>query len=58
MVKLLHQTGASMVKPKRDGMTIFHVAASHNDIHTLDYCISSKVSRTVDLKNEEVYFKF
>lgn len=36
---LVEQGGANLLKPKADGMTILHVAASQNDIHMLDYAI-------------------
>ena len=39
VVKLLVENGASIAKAKGDGMNILHVAASHNDIHMLDYAI-------------------
>lgn len=40
IVKLLvEEGGADLMKPKADGMTVLHVAASQNDIHLLDYVI-------------------
>jgi ankyrin repeat protein len=39
MAKTLVSNGASILKPKRDGMTVLHIAASQNDIHMLDYAI-------------------
>ena len=39
VVRLLVENGASIMKGKGDGMNILHVAASHNDIHMLDYTI-------------------
>jgi ankyrin repeat protein len=39
VVKLLVENGATLLKSKGDGMNILHVAASHNDIHMLDYAI-------------------
>ena len=39
IVKLLVENGANLLKPKGDGMNVLHVAASHNDIHMLDYAI-------------------
>ena len=39
VVKTLVENGATLLKPKGDGMNILHVAASHNDIHMLNYAI-------------------
>jgi ankyrin repeat protein len=39
VVKLLVENGAQLLKPKADGMTVLHVAASSNDIHMLDYSL-------------------
>lgn len=39
IVKMLVDSGASIMKAKGDGMTVLHVAASSNDIHLLDYAI-------------------
>lgn len=39
VVKLLVENGAEILKPKADGMTVLHVAASQNDIHMLDYAV-------------------
>lgn len=41
------------MKPKNDGITVFHMAASQNDIHTLDYCIGLNKHLTIDVKNED-----
>ena len=42
MVRLLkEQGGAELMKPKKDGMTVLHIAASHNDIHTIDYAMKT-----------------
>jgi len=49
VVKLLVNNGASILKPKSDGMTIMHIAASQNDIHMLDYAIKMKETPTIDL---------
>ena len=40
VVKMLVEGGAQLLKPKADGMTILHVAASSNDIHMLDYALN------------------
>lgn len=37
MIKLLVESGASLLKSKKDGLTSVHFAASNNDIHFLDY---------------------
>lgn len=39
MVKFLCDNGANLLQPKKDGLTILHITASQNDIHTLDYAI-------------------
>ena len=40
IVKMLVESGATLLKPKGDGLTILHVAASYNDIHMLDFAIN------------------
>lgn len=43
------------MKPKKDGMTVFHVSASRNDIHTLDFALKVvKDNSAVNMINEEV----
>jgi hypothetical protein len=54
MAKLLVECGASLLKPKKDDLTILHIAASLNDIHTLDFAIKAKETKSIDLPNEEV----
>ena len=49
MVKELLENGASLLKPKMDGLTILHIAASQNDIHLLDYSIKNNPTKTIDL---------
>ena len=39
MVHMLAENGANLMKPKKDGLTIMHIAASINDIHVLDYVL-------------------
>lgn len=43
-----------MLKPKKDGFTILHIAATKNDIHTLDYAIRTKETTSIDLCTEDV----
>jgi ankyrin repeat protein len=54
MVKYLHENGAALLQPKKDGFTSLHVASSHNDVHVLDYVIKKKETPSIDLVNEEV----
>jgi ankyrin repeat protein len=62
IVKLLVESGATLLKPKADGMTILHVAASQNDIHMLDYTIKTLSYSTeeavsgefIDMQNTDV----
>ena len=54
MVQMLVQLGAEILKPKKDGFTLLHIAASQNDIHVLDYAISVKKTKSIDIPNEEV----
>lgn len=54
MTKLLVESGAALLKPKKDGITILHSAASFNDIHILDYAIRVKDTKTIDLQNNDV----
>jgi ankyrin repeat protein len=40
VVKFLIENGAQILKPKSaDNITVLHVAATVNDLHTLDYAI-------------------
>ena len=41
------------MKPKKDGITVLHIAAGNNDIHLLDYAIKIKSTKSIDLPNEE-----
>ena len=41
MIKLLVEGGANLLKAKRDGLTAVHFAASNNDLHFLDYILTS-----------------
>jgi ankyrin repeat protein len=54
MVKLLVNNGASILKPKKDGLTILHVAATINDVRILDYAIKNKQTRAIDIQNKDV----
>ena len=54
MTKLLVQNGASLLKPKKDGMNILHASASFNDIHILDFAIRNKETKSIDIPNQEV----
>ena len=51
---MLVNHGAEILKPKKDGLTLLHISASQNDIHVLDYTISVKKTRSIDIPNEEV----
>eukprot|EP00347_Sterkiella_histriomuscorum_P009685 403340270 len=53
MVKYLVENGASLLKPKKDGLTVLHVAACQNDIQTLDFAIKTKQTKSIDIGNEE-----
>jgi ankyrin repeat protein len=46
---LVEEGGANVLKPKADGMTPLHVAASQNDIHFLDFVLSRTDSSAVNL---------
>lgn len=39
IIQELIENGASVTQPKADGITVLHMAASNNDIHTIDYLI-------------------
>lgn len=54
MVKYLCENGASLLKPKKDGVTILHLSAGLNDIHTLDYALKTKQTKSIDLPSDEV----
>lgn len=41
LIKLLVENGANLLKPKKDGLTSMHFAASNNDIHFLDYILTT-----------------
>lgn len=54
MVRFLVDNGAHLLKPKKDGMTILHIAASNNDVHILDYALQFKETKSIDIASEEV----
>lgn len=56
VVKLLVENGAEILKPKADGMTVLHVAASQNDIHMLDYAIKVIEARGQETPNSDSKF--
>lgn len=47
MVKKLHKLGANLLKPKKDGITCIHIAATNNDIHILDYLATNSIENKV-----------
>lgn len=49
----LVSNGASVTKPKKDGINPFHMAASNNDIHMLDYFIQLNQHQTLEMQNIE-----
>lgn len=54
IVQELIANGADMMKAKGDGITVFHMAASNNDIHMLDYALGLKRhGNDLELKNED-----
>ena len=58
MVQSLVNSGASLLKGKKDGINIMHLSAGVNDIHTLDYVLQERETTSVDIPNEEVFFSF
>ena len=52
-VQFLIDKGASVDATKGDKMGALHIAASNNDIHTIDYLTKLQVFPTVDIQNEE-----
>ena len=53
MVKKLHKLGGNMMKPKRDGITCLHVAATNNDIHLLNFLLENRPTKSIDIENQE-----
>lgn len=53
MVKKLKKLGANVLKPKKDGITCFHIAATNNDVHVLDYLLQTRPTKNIDFENEE-----
>ena len=45
--------GADILKTKEDGISVFHMAASNNDIHMLDYFIQLERHETIDITTKE-----
>ena len=54
MVKYLVEHGASLLKPKKDGINVLHLTAGQNDLHILDYAIKVKQTKSIDITNKEV----
>lgn len=52
MVKKLIRLGANPLKPKKDGITGLHIAATNNDVHILDYLLA-KIQSDINIPNEE-----
>ena len=52
-VKRLVRLGANPLKPKKDGITWLHVAATNNDVHTLDYLWSKIPQKLINIPNNE-----
>jgi ankyrin repeat protein len=42
VIKGLVENGASLLKPRKDGITVLHIGAVNNDLHVLDYVIKTK----------------
>ena len=53
LLRFLHKRGADLMQPKKDGMTVLHIAASQNDVHVLDYALQNLDGSSVDMKNNE-----
>lgn len=51
MVDALLGLGAELLKPKKDGTTIMHVAAANGDVYMLDLAIRLKKTASVDMVN-------
>ncbi len=54
IVKSLVDSGAQILKPRKDGVTVLHLAASANDVHILDYALKTKQTRSVDFVSDDV----
>jgi ankyrin repeat protein len=49
MVRTLVENGAQLLKPRKDGVTILHIAACENDVRMLDYVCKAKTTKSIDL---------
>jgi hypothetical protein len=49
MVKVLLDCGASPSKASQDGLTLYHFAASNNDVLMLDYAIRHPLHFNIDV---------
>jgi len=52
IAKILIESGASPIKAKKNGMNLFHLAASNNDVRMLDFALRQERHYTVDMQNE------
>jgi len=52
-IQELVANGANVMKTKTDGISLYHMAASNNDVHLLDYAISLKAHTSLNLKNDD-----
>ena len=50
----LVESGASIVKPRKDGVTVLHLAATNNDIPVLNYALRAKRAQNVDYVSDDV----
>lgn len=51
IMKLLIRSGAKPLRPKNNGATCYHFAASNNDIHMLNYLIKLDMHFTIDMED-------
>lgn len=54
-VEALVDNGASLLKPRKDGVTILHVSACANDLYVLNYAIKKKQTNSIDILSEDGY---
>jgi hypothetical protein len=54
MRALIEDGGAQILKPRKDGVTVLHVAACMNHVKALNYAIKTKTTASIDILSEEV----
>lgn len=51
----LVESGAQVLKPRKDGVTTLHLAACTNDVPVLNYVLKAKSTSSIDMISDDVF---